>query len=294
VTRRGRAVVFGAQGQIGREVMRALAATGYDGVGLDHAQCDVTVAKAVDECLSGFGAGDVVVNAAAWNDVVGAETRFAEALLANGCAPYFIARAAHRRGATMVHFGTDYVFDGRKESAYVESDAAHPLNSYGRTKLCGEVLAAASGAHLYLARVSTVFGAAGQGRRPNFVERVLAASRDRTPMRLMGDGAMSPTYAADAADAVADLLRTGAPFGTYHVANSGACSWFAFATEILRLSGGETHLERAGARDADRGVERPLFSALSSEKLSGLGLRTPPWQDGLRRYLRATGCLKEG
>jgi dTDP-4-dehydrorhamnose reductase len=285
--------VFGAQGQIGREALRALAAAGYEPVGFGREQCDVTDAKAVGERLSGFGERDVVVNAAAWNDVAGAETRFADALLANGCAPYFIALAAHRSGATFVHFSSDYVFDGLKGSPYVESDAARPLNAYGRTKLCGEVLAAAVASRFYLARVSTVFGTADNFRRENFVERVLAASQNRTPMRLMGVGAMSPTYAADAADAVAQLLRSGAAFGTYHVANAGACSWYAFAEEIIRLCGGAARFERVGAQDGDVRVQRPLNSALSSEKLQGLGLRTRPWQDGLRRYLLATGRLKE-
>lgn len=293
MTRRGRAAVFGAEGQIGREAMRALAAAGFEVTGFGRAQCDVTDAKAVEAALDEIGERDVVVNAAAWNDVVGAETRFAEALLSNGCAPYFIALAAHRRSATMVHFGTDYVFDGNKGSPYVESDPVHPLNEYGRTKLCGEALAACAMNRLYLARVSTVFGVDGGQRRKNIVERVLAASRDRTPMRLMGDGAMSPTYAADAADVVADLLRVGAPFGTYHVANGGACSWLAFAEEIVRLCGGTAHFERAGAQESDARVQRPLFSALRSEKLSGLGLQTRPWQDGLQRYLRVTGRLKK-
>jgi dTDP-4-dehydrorhamnose reductase len=285
--------VFGAHGQIGRELVRALAAATYDVVALGRAQCDVIDANAVDECINGFGEGDVVVNAAAWNDVAGAETKFADAILANGCAPYFIALAARRRAATMLHFSTDYVFDGRKGSPYVESDPVHPLNAYGRSKLCGEALAAATTPRLYLARVSTVFGVADAGRRPNFVERVLAASRDGTPMRLLGDGAMSPTYAADAADAVAGLLQTGAPFGTYHVANSGACSWFAFAEEIVRMSGGTSIVERAGAHESDTRVQRPLNSALRSEKLGGLGLQTRSWQDGLKSYLRATGRSKE-
>jgi dTDP-4-dehydrorhamnose reductase len=284
--------VFGAQGQIGSEAMRALAAIGYETLGFGRAQCDVTDAKAVGNALKSFGEADVVVNAAAWNDVAGAETGFAGAMLLNGCAPYFIARAVHRHGATMVHFGTDYVFDGRKDSPYVESDAVHPLNAYGRTKLCGEVMASEVAERLYLARVSTVFGVAARPRRENFVERVIAASRDGTPMRLLDEGAMSPTYAADAADAIAQLLRDDAPFGTYHVANSGACSWYAFAEEIARLCGAKATFERVGADQSDVLVQRPLNSALRSEKLSGLGLQTQSWQKGLQRYLRATGRLK--
>jgi dTDP-4-dehydrorhamnose reductase len=292
VTGRGRAAVFGAQGQIGSEAMRALAAVGYETLRFGHAQCDVTDAAAVGAALNNFGEGDVVVNAAAWNDVAGAETRFEDALLLNGCAPYFVALAARRHGATMVHFGTDYVFDGRKDSPYVESDAVHPLNAYGRTKLCGEVMATEVSGRIYLARVSTVFGVALRPRRENFVERVIAAARDGTRMRLLGEGAMSPTYAADAADAIAQLLRDDAPFGTYHVANSGACSWYAFAEEIARLCGAQAAIERVGADQSDVLVKRPLNSALQSEKLSALGLQTQSWQKGLERYLRATGRLQ--
>lgn len=188
----------------------------------------------------------------------------------------------------MVHFGTDYVFDGRKESPYVESDAVNPLNAYGRSKLCGDLLASAAAPRHYLARVSTVFGAAGTSRRENFVERVLAAAREGDSLRLMADGAISPTYAADAADLVAAIIGAAAPFGTYHVANSGACSWLEFAEEIARLSGSRANLVGLRAADTDKFVRRPLFSALGSEKLQALELKAKPWQDGLQRYLKSS------
>ena len=294
MTGRGRAAVFGADGQIGRESVRALGAIGFKTKSFARAQCDVTDAKGVAAALQGFENGDVVLNAVAYNDVARAEDDFAAALLTNGCAPYFLALAARERGAILVHFSTDYVFDGRKETPYVESDAVHPLNAYGRTKLCGEAFAAAAAPRHYLARVSTVFGAAGSARRENFVERVLSAARDGASLRLMSAGAISPTYAADAADIVAAIVDAGAPFGTYHVANSGACSWFDFAEAIARLSGATPKIERLEAEDTDKHVRRPLASALTSEKLSGLGLRAKPWQDGLRRYLQAAGRLAEG
>jgi dTDP-4-dehydrorhamnose reductase len=294
VKKRRRAAVFGAGGQIGREMVRFLAAAGIEAAGFTRAQCDVTDANAIDAALAGFAVGDIVVDAAAYNDVAGAEALFQEALRANGCAPYFIALAADRCGATVVHFGTDYVFDGSKRSAYVESDAPHPLNAYGRTKLCGEVLVAAAAPRHYLARVSSVFGTGDRAGRANYVERVVAAAQDGTTLELMGDGAMSPTYASDAAELVARLLGAGAPFGTYHVANGGRCSWFEFARAIAVLTGSSPRLIRLEAGGSDSLVRRPLFSALESERLSALGIRSRPWQDGLRRYLESAGRLAAG
>ena len=289
VKKRRRAAVFGAGGQIGRAMVRALNAAAVETAGFTRAHCDVTDPAAIDAALAGFSEDDIVVNAAAYNDVAGAETNFADALNANGCAPYFIALAAQRCGAIVVHFGTDYVFDGAKRSAYVESDAPHPLNAYGRSKLCGEVLVATAGSRRYLARVSSVFGSADPGGRANFVTRVAAAAKTHADLRLMGDGAISPTYADDAAALVARLLDARAPFGTYHIANAGACSWFDFAQEIARLTGSSLRLVRLGAGDSDPRVHRPLFSALDSERLPALGIHSRPWQDGLRRYLAAEG-----
>lgn len=290
---RGRAAVFGADGQIGREAVRALGAIGLETTRFGRAQCDVTDAKAVDAALFGFGEGDIVLNAAAYNDVVRAEDEFAPALLANGCAPYFIALAAARCRATLVHFGTDYVFDGRKASPYVESDPVRPLNAYGRSKLCGEILASSASPRHFIVRISAVFGIPAGGR-PNFVERVLASTRNGAALRLMGEGTISPTYAADAADIVAGLIQAGAEFGTYHASNRGACSWFEFAEEIAKLAGRSPNLEKLAAHETDARLNRPLFSALESEKLDALGLQPKPWQDGLRRYLVATGQLKRG
>jgi len=287
---RRRAAVFGAGGQIGHAMVAALVASGFETAGFARARCDVTDASAIDAALDRFAEGDVVVNAAAYNDVAGAEEHFADALRTNGCAPYLIALAADRRGATLVHFGTDYVFDGHKGSAYVESDAPHPLNAYGRSKLCGEVLAAATARH-YLARVAAVFGVADRGGRANFVERVITVAREGKALEVIGDGAISPTSASDAAEIVTGLLRAGAPFGTYHVANGGACSWFAFAQEIAMLTGSSPRLIRLDAEGSDKRVRRPLFSALESERLPTLGISSRSWQDGLRRYVESTGRL---
>lgn len=282
--------MFGAGGQIGHAMVGALTASGFDTAGFTHARCDITDATAIDAALDGFADGDVVVNAAAYNDVAGAEEHFADALRINGCAPYLIALAANRCGSTLVHFGTDYVFDGLKRSAYVESDAPHPLNAYGRSKLCGDILAAAAARH-YLARVAAVFGVADRGGRPNFVERVVAAAREGRAIELMGDGAISPTSASDAAELVTGLIRAGAPFGTYHAANGGACSWFAFAQEIAVMTGLSPRLIRLDLHGSDTRVHRPLFSALESERLSTLGVSAQPWQDGLRRYVESIGRM---
>jgi dTDP-4-dehydrorhamnose reductase len=283
-----RVAVIGAPGQLGADLMRAMAA--WAPVGLGHGDVEVTNAAQVLERLEAV-APDAVVTCAAFHRVDECERRPEEAFHVNALGARNVAAACARLGALCVYVSTDYVFGGDQDRPYVESDPPRPVNVYGASKLAGEFLVAATAPRSLVVRVASVFGVAGaRGKGGNFVETVIAKARAGERLRVVDDLVMSPTYAADAAAVVAALIRGGCG-GVVHAANAGACSWFEFAAAIFRELGWAVPLERQPAAQASPGVRRPRNSALASPRLAALGLAPPPWQDALRRYLVARGHL---
>lgn len=252
----------------------------------DHAACDVGSLDAVLEAADGLTDTDVLVNAAAWTDVAAAERDQTAAFDTNYRGCLNISLASQSTGATCVTFSTDYVFDGSKASPYLESDPTNPLNVYGASKLAGETITRETATRHYVARMATVFGVAAGRRRPNFVDRIAGLARGST-IELVDEGSISPTYAADAAELVGQLLACRAPYGVYHLANAGACTWYELGSVVRELCGVDINVRRATPGHGDV-VRRPLRSALASEKLPALGIAPKPWRDALARYLRIT------
>lgn len=249
---------------------------------LSREDADVSDESSLQAALSSAGQGDVVINAAA---VLG--TREAEAdplpqLEINVRGALRAAQMARRRGAAIVHFSTDYVFDGTKEGAYVESDAPNPINMYGALKLASELLVRAAQPAHYVLRVSSLFGASTT-KRPNFVERMSLAGRSAKTVAVRGDVMMSPTYARDAADIALELVCLRAPYGLYHASNAGACSWLEFAQAIFDLSGIQS--QAIALEEETDDVARPRNSALKSEKLESLKIEVRPWREALAAFL---------
>ncbi len=182
-----------------------------------------------------------------------------------------------------VHYGTDFVFDGRASTPYVETDRANPLSVYGQSKLVGEWLALESPG-VYVLRVESLFG--GPAARSS-IDRIITSLHCGQPARVFTDRVVSPSYVDDVVDATWELLDRRAPPGVYHVVNSGSASWYDLGVEIARLLGRDGRLERVRAADVRMRAARPLFCALSNEKLRAAGVNMPPWQDAIRRYLRA-------
>jgi len=256
---------------------------------LTRADCDVRDPGSLDRALTGIGAGGVVINTAASHNVDRCEIETEVAVAVNARGAYNAACAAAQRGAIAVFISTDYVFDGAKRAPYVESDLPTPLSVYGATKYAGEALVKAVPLHL-IVRVSSLFGLAGSsGKGGNFVETMLKRARDGEKPAVVDDIVMSPTSTADAARLLIDLLASGAPPGTYHCSNEGACSWREFADEIFAQSGLTLRAKPILAKDSGRTARRPAYSALASERLKTLGLRARPWRDALADYLRAKG-----
>lgn len=287
-----RIAVVGSTGQVGTEVVAAARAAGVDVAPLTHADCDVTDVASLENALRALGPGDAVVNTAAFHRTDECEETPDRAMAVNALGAYNVAAVAREHGAAVVFLSTDFVFDGAKAGAYVESDAPRPINAYGVSKLAGEMLVAHANPAHYIARISSVFGAAGSsGKGGNFVETMLAKARRGERIEVVDDLVMAPTYAADAARLVVALLVNQAPFGIYHLANAGECSWRAFADAIFATAGVNARAVPIPASSTQTKARRPTHSTLASERLQAVGLRARSWSEGLAAYLAEKGYL---
>jgi dTDP-4-dehydrorhamnose reductase len=264
-------VVTGAGGQLGHALTQEFA--GDDLVALSHADWDVALPPPPD-----LGRPDLVLHAAAWTDVDGAEDdpQGASAVNVGGTAN------AASLGASIVYYSTDYVFDGTKREPYVESDGPNPQSAYGRSKLHGE---AAAGANAWIVRSSWLFGPTGH----NFVRTMLRLGADRDEVSVVDDQRGSPTFVGHLAAATRQLVEL--PFGTYHVAAEGDLTWAEFAEAIFEEAGLGTRVRRITTEELGRPAPRPAYSVLRSEK----GAPTlPHWRDGLRETLAAIHAGEPG
>ena len=279
-----RVLVCGAGGMLGRDVVEAAERGGHEAIALGHSELDVTNADGVGAALE-EAAPDAVVNCAAYTNVDGAEAEPDEALLVNGTGAGNVARAAAAAGARALYVSSDYVFDGRKPSPYVESDPPAPLSAYGRSKLAGEreTLAADPG-HLVV-RSSWLFGAGGR----NFVDTMLRLGDERDEVAVVDDQVGCPTFTGHLAAALLALLEQGA-MGTRHAAAAGSCSWRDLAIEAFRRAGVDCTVRPATTEELARPAPRPAYSVLRSEYPDTPVL--PGWNEGVERYLALREALR--
>ncbi|HET8608023.1 MAG TPA: dTDP-4-dehydrorhamnose reductase [Gaiellaceae bacterium] len=264
--RRRRVLVTGAGGQLGAALAEELA--GEDVLALTRAEWDVTLPapSLVTLCHE-----DLVLHAAAWTDVDGAETdpQGAAAVNVGG------TQNAAELGAPLVYYSTDYVFDGAKRTPYVESDGPAPRSVYGRTKLGGE---AAAGAEAWIVRASWLFGWTGD----NFVRTMLRLGAERDEVAVVDDQRGCPTYVGHLAAATRALVEL--PFGVYHVAPEGDCTWAELAEAIFEEAGLGCRVRRISTAELGRPAPRPAYSVLRSEKPETP--RLPHWREGLSACLQ--------
>ena len=273
-------LLTGAGGQLGRDVAAALAG-GFEVHALDRARLDVTDRRQVSDTVSRLSP-DWIVNCAAFTDVDRAERDQAAADAVNARAPGYLAEAAARAGAAILHVSTDYVFDGAKGAAYDENDSPNPLNVYGRTKLEGEERVLASGARACLLRTAWLYGRHGS----NFVKAILEAARRGGPLRVVADQVGSPTLTTDLADAVHLLLRRPV-FGLFHVANRGAASRYQQARAIV---GHRVEVIPISSAESGRPAPRPANSTLTSVRWEAAGFPSlRPWQEALAQFVESLG-----
>ena len=272
-----RILLTGRTGQVGAELEQALPALGEviatDRSALDLASAD-QIRRAVREAKP-----DVIVNAAAYTAVDKAESEPELAMRINGEAPGILAEEAKQLDALLLHFSTDYVFDGTKATPYVERDLPNPLNTYGRSKLAGEGAVVASGCRHLILRTSWVYGP----RAANFYQIILRKARANEPMRMVDDQTSVPTTSAFLAEHTVALLRKQAS-GLLHLVPSGRATRYEFAAEVVRAVRSSSRVERARTSDFPSAARRPAYSVLDNHRVAEvLGFRPPPWEQLLPR-----------
>jgi dTDP-4-dehydrorhamnose reductase len=272
-----RIVVTGAAGMLGQEVAGAAVARGHTVLDLGRSALDVTDSDAVRRLLSAERP-DAVINCAGYTNVDGAEEERAAAFELNGRAPGVVAAAATEVGAAVLHVSSDYVFDGHKGEAYVESDATAPLSAYGESKLAGEEATAAANPRHFVVRSAWLYGLGGQ----NFVDTMLRLARERAEVRVVDDQVGSPTFCVDLAEALVRLVATP-DYGLHHVAGGGACSWAELAAETFRHAEVDCRVTAITTAEMARPAVRPAYSALETERPETPRLR--PWPEGVADYL---------
>lgn len=286
--------VFGSTGQLGSDLVEVLRQEErFDVIALRHEDADCADADAVSKVLRSTKP-QVVVNCAAFVRVDDCEDRPEEAFRVNAIGAFHVAKSCAEIGALCVYVSTDYVFDGSKASPYAENDVPSPINVYGASKLAGEQLVRQAAPRWLIARMASLFGKVGaRGKGGNFVETVLAKAKAGQSLKIVNDVRMSPTYACDAARALAEVAQSNTA-GLLHLANQGCCTWYEFAQAILAETGLSVGIEPVDSKSYPMKAARPKNSALTSERLDrfvSLPLRS--WRSALRAYLLEKGHIAD-
>lgn len=286
-----RIVIVGATGRLGSALLRTFAEC--EPIAAPRAAYDLSDPDAMRALVTHYRP-TVVINAAAYHNVALCEMHPERAMAINALAVDALAGACALAGATLVHFSTDYVFDGRANRPYREDDAVNPLNAYGVSKVAGEQLVRRHGARHVIARTSGLYGGGSSlAKGASFVDRILSQAERGEAIRVVDDVTFSPSYAGDVASAIRAILEREC-FGTFHVTNAGACTWYAFAGEAFRLAGlHPADFQAVSSRTFDTTIARPAFSALELSALAGAGIPTPPsWIDALSSYIAGRHGVK--
>ncbi|MBZ5557730.1 MAG: dTDP-4-dehydrorhamnose reductase [Acidobacteriia bacterium] len=282
-----RIVVVGARGQLGAAVAHECGPV-HETVALSRQELDVSDERAVTEAMARVKP-DVIVNGAAYTDVDGSEDHPVDALNGNAFAARALARAALTHGAALVHYSTDFVFDGTGTRPYTEEDRPNPRSVYAASKLLGEWFAL-DAPRAYVLRVESLFGRApGAGPAKGSVAGILNTLLAGGSPKVFEDRTVSPTYVIDAARATRHLVESSAPSGVYHCVNSGHVTWLGFAQELARQLGRPELIARlvpVRMADVTLRAARPRYCALSNDKLRSAGFEMPAWQDAVARFLR--------
>jgi len=266
------------------ELVREFSSRGYAVTGWDRPELDITDRARVERCLADLDPA-VVINAAAHNQVDVAEQEPEAAFLVNALAVRNLALACRQIDARLVHYSTDYVFDGTAGRPYTEDDRPHPLGAYAVSKYAGELYAQAYLDAPLIIRTSGVFGPGGLNTaRGNFIELMLRLASEGKPIRVVEDHVASPTYAPALAAKTADLVERGLS-GVFHVGGGAPIAWFEFARMIFRLAGLEPELRPTNEKEYRTAAHRPKYSALANAKMEKLGLEPmPPLEVAIKSY----------
>ena len=287
-------LLIGSDGQMGTDLMKVFgdnnkpsgATAKHSGnnwliKGLTINDIDITDSSKTRHIIEEYKP-DAVINTAAYHNVPECEKNPEQAFKVNTIAVRNLATICRACRVKLIHFSTDYVFDGKKMRSYNEVDAPNPLNVYAISKLAGEFFVKLIPDY-YVIRVASLFGTTGcLGKGgTNFVESMLKLSKNNKTIQVTSNITSSPTYTYDAAVKIKEMLNSNYPSGLYHLTNSGYCTWHEFALEIFKQSNIKIKVESKEEQEEQAGVKRPLFSALTSKKITPLR----SWQEALKHYL---------
>jgi len=275
-------LIIGKHGQLAKEFQRLLSSKGEEYIALCHEEADVGDYVKLKRVFEAYK-HSVVINGSAYNQVDKAEIDYEEAMKVNTLGPYNLALLCKEYGSFLVHYSTDYVFDGSKrEGLYTEADEPNPLNKYGLGKLLGERFAMQATHNMLLLRVSWVFGEGTQ----NFIYKVLNWSKEREVLQVSVDEVSVPTWARRIALVSYEAIDKGLT-GLYHLVSSGYASRYEWAKQVLKLCHKENLVVPVSAESFNLPARRPKFSAMSNERISAeLGIMLPDWESDLEEYLR--------
>jgi dTDP-4-dehydrorhamnose reductase len=287
-----RVAIVGSGGQLGVELCREFEKRSWHVVRFDRQSLDITDAARVEESVAATDP-QLVINAAAYNQVDVAEREPLAAYSANALAVRNLAMVCRQLDAQLVHFSTDYVFDGTKGAPYTEGDLPHPLGAYAVSKLGGELYAQAYLDNPLIIRVSGVFGPGGLFTpRGNFVELMLRMAQSGSPIRVVEDHVASPTYAPALASRTVEFVEKGAK-GIFHAGGGEPISWYNYAKLIFELANVTPELKPTNEREYRTAARRPKFSALSNEKMEKVGITPmPPLTEAISDYLQKRPHVK--
>lgn len=274
-------LVTGANGQLGSELRVLSVNSNHEFLFTDVAELDITNREAVDNYVSEHGT-DIIVNCAAYTNVDKAEDDTEMADNINHLAVKNLAEVSAKYKLILIHISTDYVFDGSKNTPYLETDPTAPLGVYGRTKLAGEKAVTDSGCDYLIIRTSWLYSSFGN----NFVKTMRRLTAEKDSLKVVFDQVGTPTYAGDLAQAILKIIDSGKyadNAGIYHFSNEGVCSWYDFAIEIRNLSGNLCDIQPCHSDEFPSKVKRPNFSVLDKTKIKDtFGLKIPYWKVSLR------------
>ena len=284
-----RIVIIGADGQLGSDLLKSLKDQAI--FTLYYPDFDITKSQEVKEKLLELGP-DVIINTAAYHRVDECEENSAKSFLVNSIAVRDLAITCHEMSAVLVHFSTDYVFDGKKTSPYVEEDPPSPLNVYGVSKLAGEYFVRNALERHFLIRTCGLYGVAGcWGKGMNFVDAIVSQEKKGIPLRIVNDQWVTPTSTAELAERIKELIKTE-EYGLYHLTNEGQCTWFEFAEMIFTQLGRKPSLVPVDSETYAAKAKRPGYSVLENKKAKEVGLSEfSHWKDALTDYLKAKGYM---
>jgi len=276
--------LIGADGQLGSDLLEVLSSTEL--IPLFYPDFDVTDKERMNQKLESIKP-DIIINTSAFNDVDASEERIKETFEVNAFAVRDLAYISLRLESELVHFSSDYVFDGRKKHPYHELDRSNPINVYGVSKLAGEYFLQNILKRHFIIRTSGLYGEAGcKGKGYNFVDLMVQKAVENEDVKIVDDQYMTPTWTFELAERIRDLLDKR-KYGLYHMSSEGKCTWFEFADKIFSLLGKRPRVKPVDTESYGALAKRPLYSVLENRALKEIGMRDfSNWEEALRKYMK--------